>query len=201
MSTEKTSWVFDQDNEGGKRKERPFDASELDRTTNLTEALGEATVASHRGSDDEATQITGRASLSERTMIYSPATHEASKKADEFAEEVDPVVGWLVVLNGPGKGRSLTLGHGLNLIGRSPTQRVALDFGDTLISNEDHAKIIYEDGEYYIAHGTGKNVTKLDGKMIPNMVPLNDRAIIQLSKNTTCVFVALCGPDFDWSKV
>lgn len=199
MSTEKTSWVFDDDKSIG--MDQTMDQLS-GRTTQLTESLNDPTVASDRvGNDDETTQIANRLNLSERTVIFSPATQELAKKADEFAAEMDPVVGWLVVLNGPGKGTSLTLGHGLNQIGRGPNQRVSLNFGDTLISSEDHAKIMYEDGEFYIAHGSGKNLTRLNGKMIPNMVALESHSTIQLSKNTTCMFVALCGPEFDWGKV
>ena len=50
----------------------------------------------------------------------------------------DPTVGWVVVINGPGKGRSLPLGYGMNKIGRDATQRIALDFGDKEISRENH---------------------------------------------------------------
>ncbi|SOC21396.1 FHA domain-containing protein [Rhodobacter maris] len=199
MSNDKTSWVFDHNSDRRDKKEEMFDPSE--RTAALTEAMQPLSTP-RGGSDDESTRMIGtNRDLSERTVIYSPATQETAKKEDTFTEQVDPVVGWLVVLNGPGKGRSLTLGHGLNQIGRGARQRVSVDFGDTLISSEDHAKILYEDGEFFIAHGSGINLTKLDGKLIPNMVPLHDRAIIQLSKNTTCIFVALCGPEFDWSKV
>ncbi len=34
-----------------------------------------------------------------------------------FAE--DPVVGWVVVIKGPGRGTSVPLGYGMNSIGRS----------------------------------------------------------------------------------
>ena len=33
----------------------------------------------------------------------------------------DPVVGWVVIIEGPGKGRSLELGMGANHVGRAPT--------------------------------------------------------------------------------
>ncbi len=198
MSTEKTSWVFDDETTSG-------DNTQLDAPTDATEFGSEPTIdltqLSPQGNDEE-TVIAGQ-SLSEKTVIYSAATENDPKvqAEDKYAEGVDPVVGWLVVLRGPGKGRSLTLGHGMNLIGRNENQRVSINFGDNLISGEDHAKIMYEDGEFYIAHGSGKNLTRLNGKLIPNMVELPTKSLIQLSKNTTLAFIALCDKEFDWSKV
>ncbi|MEM6578294.1 MAG: FHA domain-containing protein [Pseudomonadota bacterium] len=201
MSTEKTSWVFDDET-------TKDDLPNLDAPTDATQDFGSeptidlTQVSSSAGSDDEATVIGGQG-FSEKTVIYSPANEEdvRASATDEFDDGIDPVVGWLVVLKGPGKGRSLTLGHGMNLIGRGANQRVSMNFGDTLISSEDHAKIMYEDGEFYISHGSGKNLTRLNGKIIPNMVELPTHSLIQLSKNTTVAFVALCDKNFDWSKV
>ncbi len=201
MSTEKTSWVFDDETSQD-------DLTGLDAPTDATQDFGgEPTIdltqiSSRAGDDKEETLISGQG-LSEKTVIYSAATENDARAqaTDSFDEGVDPVVGWLVVLKGPGKGRSLTLGHGLNLIGRNANQRVSVNFGDNLISGEDHAKIMYEDGEFYIAHGSGKNLTRLNGKLIPNMVPLPTHSLIELSKNTTVAFVALCDANFDWSKV
>ena len=42
----------------------------------------------------------------------------------------DPTVGWLVVVDGPGKGQVRRLGYGVNSLGRGGKSRVKLDFGD-----------------------------------------------------------------------
>jgi hypothetical protein len=59
-------------------------------------------------------------------------------------ESDDPVVGWLVVVQGPGRGRSLEIGAGANSIGRAPGQKLCLDFGDMRISRERHAVLVYD---------------------------------------------------------
>ena len=46
----------------------------------------------------------------------------------------DPVVGWLVVVGGPGLGSYRPIYEGNNTVGRSATQRVPIDFGDDAIS-------------------------------------------------------------------
>ena len=43
-------------------------------------------------------------------------------------------VGWLVVVDGPGRGAAFTIFDGVTQIGRGPSQAVRLDFGDNSIS-------------------------------------------------------------------
>src|SRR5690606_11979165 len=66
-------------------------------------------------------------------------------KRGEF--EHDPVVGWLVVVGGPGLGSFRPVYEGNNTVGRSPTQRIPLDFGDDSISSEEQAYIRYDSSE------------------------------------------------------
>jgi hypothetical protein len=75
------------------------------------------------------------------TKIFRPSSDKSiaadSDKENKFSKE--PVVGWLVITSGPGRGQSLQLGYGMNSIGRNEAQRVSLDFGDEEISRENHA--------------------------------------------------------------
>ena len=61
----------------------------------------------------------------ETTTLQSRRTQEVDRAQQDEAD--DPVTGWLVVVAGPGKGRSLTLGAGRNEIGRGATANVKLD--------------------------------------------------------------------------
>lgn len=111
----------------------------------------------------------------------------------------DPVVGWLVIIVGPGRGNALTLGYGLNGIGRGPRARVRLDFGDLEISREQHAVITYDPKgrRFYLQHGGGTNLTYLDQQ--PVLVPseLKGNEIIVLGQ-TQLRFIPFCGANFDW---
>lgn len=115
----------------------------------------------------------------------------------------DPVVGWLVITRGAGKGASVPLGYGANAIGRSSTQRVKLDFGDVQISRESHAVITYEPRgrQFYLQNGTSVNLTYLDTEQgtVPVLTPMPIRhgQTFQLG-STTLKFIALCGAEFDW---
>ena len=63
------------------------------------------------------------------------------------AFEQDPVVGWLVVVGGPGIGQYRPIFEGNNTIGRSTKNRIAIDFGDDAISSEEQAYIRYDSSD------------------------------------------------------
>lgn len=108
-------------------------------------------------------------------------------------------VGWLVVVDGPGKGASFSLHDGLTQIGRGEGQTVRLDFGDTTISRENHAAIAF-DGEqrrFFFGHGGKANLVRLNGRPVLSTEDLDSNSLIRIGE-TTLRFVALCGEDFAW---
>ncbi|MEE4376583.1 MAG: FHA domain-containing protein [Candidatus Competibacteraceae bacterium] len=111
----------------------------------------------------------------------------------------DPVVGWLVITEGPGRGRVLNLGYGLNSIGRGPKVRAQLDFGDLEISRNGHAAIVYDPRgrRFYLQHGGGTNLTYLNDQPVLAPQELTGHEIILIGQ-TQLHFVPFCGPDFDW---
>ena len=114
----------------------------------------------------------------------------------------DPLVGWLVVISGPGQGQYIRLGHGMNSIGRSEGQRCRIDFGDTEISRKTHASVTYDPRgrKFYLMHGGGQNLTYLCDAPVLQPVLLTGGELISLGK-TTLKFIPLCGPDFDWAQL
>ena len=115
--------------------------------------------------------------------------------------KIDPVVGWVVVIGGKGKGQAISLVTGVNSIGRDVDQRVALNFGDEKISRKQHALITYEPNAhvFYLQNGMGSNLTYLDSNTNVVLQPtlLQSGQCILLG-DTTLKFIALCGADFDW---
>lgn len=137
----------------------------------------------------------------DKTVILTPSVR--ARAAGEPALDpamIDPVVGWLVVIAGPGRGHVLRLGHGMNSIGRADDQRCRLDFGDTEISRKTHATVTYDPRgrKFYLMHGGGQNLTYVLETPVLQPVVLNGGERISLGK-TTLKFIPLCGADFDWS--
>ncbi len=129
-----------------------------------------------------------------------PNTRVLFKRSSEEEEE-DPVVGWLVVVNGKGKAKVLNLGYGMNSIGRSPDERISINFGDEEISRTQHAIITYDPRgrKFYVQHGGGKNLTYLADQ--PLLIPMELKGGEEiLIGQTTLRFISLCGEDFDWQQ-
>lgn len=115
--------------------------------------------------------------------------------------DAGPVVGWLVVVDGPGRGRSVELGYGMNIVGRGPANRIVLDFGDDQISTDDHFRIAYDGAHrrFHLVPGRGTNLVYLAGAPLLSPVPLDGHAEIRIG-STVLRFVALCGDAWDWGQ-
>ena len=120
---------------------------------------------------------------------------------DGAVDTNEPVAGWIVVVKGPGRGGFRPVYVGMNSVGRAPSQRICLDFGDESISREEHAFITYDDEQhtFYLQHGGKSNLVRLGGKPVLAPTELKPNDLFRIG-NTTFRFVAFCGPDFSWSS-
>lgn len=112
---------------------------------------------------------------------------------------VEPVVGWLVCVEGPMRGNDYRLHAGYNYIGRELGDvRIS---GDQQISRQNHAMVAFDDadGIYYAGPSAGRNLLKVNGKTVLNAVELNRYDIISIG-TTKLMFVPLCGEHFSWKK-
>ena len=122
-------------------------------------------------------------------------------KRTEFHQ--DPVVGWLVVIGGPGLGAFRPVYEGNNTVGRSPRQRIAIDFGDETISSEEQAYIRYDsvDRRFLLVPNLAKtNIVAVNDTKPTTAVELNAMDVITMG-HTQLVFVPFCGQDFDWAEL
>jgi len=109
-------------------------------------------------------------------------------------------VGWIVVVDGPGRGAAFTLGAGVSSIGRDEDQVIQLDFGDTAISRHMHAAIAYdpETRGFFLGQGGKSNIVRLNGRPVLSTEDLKDGDVIRIGE-TTLKLVAFCGRHFDWA--
>jgi FHA domain len=115
----------------------------------------------------------------------------------------DPVVGWLVIVGGPGLGAYRPVFEGNNTIGRSSTSRVPLDFGDETISSEEQAYIRYDSndrGFLFVPNLAKTNVVSINNKRPSAAVELVAMDVITMGR-TQLVFMPFCGSEFDWSEI
>lgn len=120
---------------------------------------------------------------------------------DNFNSEMmaEPVVGWLVCVEGPMKGKDYRIHGGYNYIGREEGDIHI--HGDNQISRQNHAMIAYDSGDhrYYFGPSGGRNLIKVNGKTILNAVEVNNYDILTIG-TSKMMFVGLCGPHFDWNE-
>lgn len=115
-----------------------------------------------------------------RVLAVEPAP-EANEPL-EYAQPANPVVGWLVVVDGPGRGKDLSFAVGMNAIGRGGDNDVVVDFGDAEIVSNAHAYIVYdEEGRSYHATHAGQN-SVVHSTMNPSWRPRKCKAA------TNCVW-------------
>ncbi|ABD54522.1 FHA domain-containing protein [Jannaschia sp. CCS1] len=132
-----------------------------------------------------------------RILGYGAAP-EAAQTGDVPVDA--PAVGWLVVTHGPGRGASLAVTSGMNAIGRGEDCGLQLDFGDDSISRDAHAYVTYDNEarRFFVSHGGKTNLVRLNDTSVLTTEPLTHGDTLRIGA-TSLRFVALCGPDFDWS--
>jgi hypothetical protein len=122
-------------------------------------------------------------------------------KRTEFHQ--DPVVGWLVIVGGPGLGAFRPIYEGNNTIGRASNQRIPLDFGDDAISSEEQAYLRYDsiDRKYLLVPNLAKtNIVAVNEKKPTGAVELTAMDLVTVGR-TQLAFVPFCGLEFDWSEL
>ena len=119
--------------------------------------------------------------------------------SDTSDSRVDPVVGWLVCIEGPLRGTAWNLHAGYNYIGRE-TGDIHVQ-GDSQISREKHATVAYYDKNrtYYVGPAEGRNIIELNGEPVFSSTQLRSRDIIKIG-TTKLMFVPLCGEEFTWDQ-
>ena len=189
-------------------------ASGLDKKTAKRKGAGTASAGPSRRPGGRYTDTTivrrpGAATGDGETAPQTPSRSNeqtrlvgAIPKSDASeADETDPVSGWFVIIDGPGKGRDVRIGAGRNDLGRAAENRIALPFGDTRISRKAHLWITYDHLHRTFSVAPGEkstNLAHLSGGAIDTRLLLEDGATITIGR-TTLRFVAFCGDRFNWS--
>lgn len=125
---------------------------------------------------------------------------QVAEKEEAVATPTLFPAGWIVVIEGPGRGSCFTVHTGVSQIGRGEDQAVRLDFGDTSISRNNHAAVAYDDeqGKFFLGHGGKSNLVRLNGMPVLSTEPMSNGDTIRIGE-TTLKFVAMCGEEFTWS--
>jgi len=133
-------------------------------------------------------------------VIVSPLIDASIEKGKQSSL---PVTGWLVIVDGTGKGKDFRLVQGNNRIGRDSKMNVCLDFGadsDSSVSRNTHAIVVYDNNanEFFVERGESANLPTINGKTVRGQdQDLNSGDILQLGETKLMLF-SLCSEQFKW---
>lgn len=141
----------------------------------------------------------------QKTMAKRPGT--AAGKGEESGKTVgiykrklgiDPVVGWLVAVEGPERGRDFRITAERNFIGRSEKMDISIT-GDNSISRDNHAVVSFnpKNRAFRLFPGDSKGLVYLNEDEVVTPVELKSHDIIEIGQ-TRLMFVPFCNEDFFW---
>lgn len=112
---------------------------------------------------------------------------------------LEPVVGWLVCIEGSHIGKDFRLVSGRNFIGRSTKNDVVLE-GDATVSRDSHAVVVYEPkgNVYLIQPGASKELSYLNDQVVLESKVINVNDVIQVGA-TKLMFIPCCSDKFVWT--
>ena len=134
-------------------------------------------------------------------FFSSGKSSQASETDDSSSVVVpceEPVVGWLVCIEGPNIGQCFNIYAGKNSLGRSSNNRIVIN-KDRSISREKHSWIIYEPKhrEFFAQPGESSGLTYVNDENIMQATKLEKWSTIDVG-NTRLTLVPLCDSEFSW---
>lgn len=115
----------------------------------------------------------------------------------EAQKGADFIVGWLVCVEGPERGRDYRLHQGFNRIGRDYQMDVAV-MEDSSISREPNCSVVYDDrnNKFYAVQQNGA-IAYLNGELLQGAQQLQTGDMIKIG-NSALEFVAFCREGRVW---
>lgn len=138
----------------------------------------------------------GKSTASSSADDSDDSKSSAPEPANAPSEE--PVVGWLICIQGPNIGQCFNIYAGKNSLGRSNTNKIIIN-KDRSISRDKHSWIIYEPRkrDFFAQPGDSSGLTYVNEEVIMQPTKLEKKTIIEVG-NTKLMLFPLCGEDFSW---
>lgn len=125
-----------------------------------------------------------------------------NRTVGEFKRKLgyEPVVGWLVCVEGPEVGKDYRLFGRINSIGRAEGNDVVLAQEHT-VSQKNHVRLAYDarHNNFQLIPGEGTNVTYLNDEPLYVPQKLNAYDVLEMGA-TKLIFVPLCNERFRWPE-
>ncbi|WP_067141530.1 FHA domain-containing protein [Oceanivirga salmonicida] len=138
--------------------------------------------------------------LSKEENKYDMENDTVIKTLAYIEENVDPVVAWLVCIEGAERGKEYRLKDGRNFVGSSPNMDVCI-LGDDKIAKENHFSISYNNKQriFVISPGSSGNIIYVDKKALYETKTIENFSLIEVC-DTKLVLIQFCGDNFSWEN-
>ncbi len=112
--------------------------------------------------------------------------------------KVEPVVGWLVCIEGPDRGQDFRLHAAKNFVGRSPAMDVSIP-GDESVSRDRHAVVTFEPkrGSFWLAPGEASGLVYCNGEVVHSPMEIRAGDVMEVGQSQL-VLVAFVREGFRW---
>ena len=113
----------------------------------------------------------------------------------------EPVVGWLVGVEGSHIGEDFRLKSGRNFIGRAADMDVRIS-ADNSVSREKHAIVVYDPQthQFLTQPGEARELCYLNGQLVLSTVEIKRNDILTVGA-TKLMFFPCCTDEFHWGMV
>ncbi|MCR4890815.1 MAG: FHA domain-containing protein [Lachnospiraceae bacterium] len=131
---------------------------------------------------------------------YNNADQDEGRTVALIKEDkgIDPVVGWLVCVDGKEKGRDYRIHSDNNFIGRSDRMDICIR-GDETISRTNHAIISFDiqENAFFFSPGDGRAIVRVNDKAIFQTVEIKSHDRVTIGKSVF-EFIPFCDGKFVW---
>lgn len=177
-------------------------------TQALTQAISPAAAAATSSGPNLTQKLTEEVRQTAPAAPVTPVSGGLQNQVDDVNKTVgffnkkangkEPVVGWLVCVEGKHYGEDFKIRMGRNFIGRGANMDIVLP-NDSSISREKHSIIVYEPQEnmFVLLAGESKELSYLNGQVVLSPQLLKPYDKIRLG-GSVLMFVPLCGENFIW---
>lgn len=174
------------------------ESSEIGRTAPVSGGYGTAPV-SEVGSTVAPSSYSARKVAAENKAVKDD---DAGKTVAVFKKKMnlEPVVGWIVCVQGPEKGKDFRILAKNNTIGRDEKMDICIK-GDTTVSRENHARLAYDakHNAFHLIPADGANTVYLNDEPVYVPAKLNDHDMIEIGESKF-LFVPFCDSRFVWQE-
>jgi hypothetical protein len=173
-------------------------------TTNLSGARAAAADVTVAATPEPPMSVSLQDAVNSATAGPAPMVSGDDQKTVSFYKKSmgsEPVVGWLICIEGAHFGEDFRLKSGRNFIGRGADMDVVIS-KDSTVSRDRHVAVVYEPKgrAFLVMPGESKELSYLGGDVV--LMPAALKPYDKLTVGETkLMFVPCCGQHFGWDDV